>query len=257
MLFLLSPSKTLDFNGSATSPRSTPRMRGSAAELVSIMRSKTSEEIEDMMSVSTELARMNWNRYQNFNPERYTSRNSRQAIFAFRGQVYHGLQAENFNQEDLEFAQKHLRILSGLYGLLRPMDAIQPYRLEMGAQLHTPAGKSLYDYWGDDITDLLNKDLRGHSEKVVVNLASQEYFKAVQPERLKGSLLNISFKEWKNDTLKIIAVYAKTARGLMSRYAIRNKIEEPDDLKGFDLEGYSWSEEYSSDSEWVFVRVSG
>lgn len=256
MLLLLSPSKTLDLQDCDVPLRSQPRLKEKTRQLATIMKQKSPDEIGAMMSINDDLARMNWNRYQKFDPDHYTKRNAKPSILAFKGHVYHGLNADDFDQGDMAFAQNHLRILSGLYGLLRPLDYLQPYRLEMGTRLQTERGGNLYDFWGDDITGLLNRDLRSHKNPVVVNLASQEYFKAVRPAGLKGRILTLSFKEWKNNQLRIVSVYAKMARGMMCHFAIKNRIENPEDLKAFDYEGYSWSESHSSEDHWVFARVS-
>lgn len=256
MIFILSPSKTLNYDEQPAPSYSLPRLRKRTAELVDVMREKSPDEIGELMDINEELARTNWNRYRHFDPDHYTQENAKQSLLAFKGHVYHGMKVEDFSQDDLEYAQDHLRILSGLYGLLRPLDYMQPYRLEMGTRLKNPQGKNLYEFWGEDITELLNKDLQEQEEKVLVNLASQEYFKAVKPKAFKGSILDIAFKEWRNDKLKVVSVYAKMARGMMCHYAIKNRVEKPEQLKGFDYEGYSWSEEHSTEKEWVFARES-
>jgi cytoplasmic iron level regulating protein YaaA (DUF328/UPF0246 family) len=191
-------------------------------------------------------------RYQSWEPE-HTPDNARPAVLAFKGDVYTGLDAESFSEADFSFAQQHLRILSGLYGVLRPLDLLEPYRLEMGTRLKTASGDNLYQFWGDRITAALNEELKT-SDDVVVNLASNEYFKAVQPKALNARLITPVFKDFKNGQYKIISFYAKKARGLMSRYIIQNRIDAPEAIKAFDLEGYYFSPEQSKGDTWVFLR---
>jgi len=253
MLFLISPAKSLDYSETTVEQHSRPRLLKNTQELVSRLKDKSPGELKSLMSISDNLAELNANRYFKFSKQ-FTQKNSKQAVLAFKGDVYLGLEVEDFTSDDFEYAQKHLRILSGLYGLLRPLDRIQPYRLEMGTKLITEKGRNLYHYWDNQITDLVNKDTRKSGSKVVINLASNEYFKSIQTKNLKGELYNISFKEEKNGEYKIISFFAKKARGMMCRFAIKNKITEPEDLKSFDLGGYVFNDEMSNERDWVFTR---
>jgi cytoplasmic iron level regulating protein YaaA (DUF328/UPF0246 family) len=205
------------------------------------------------MKISDNLAIENERRYQNYDPD-FKHNEAKQALMVFKGHVYQGIGADDFDESDLEFAQDHLRILSGLYGLLRPLDLMQPYRLEMGTKLPNKKGKDLYAFWDDEITQLLNDDLSQHKNEVLINLASKEYFKSVKPKQLQGKVINIEFKELRDGGYKIISVYAKMARGLMARYAIKNKIEDPEQLKQFGEEGYAFMPDLSDENNWVFVR---
>lgn len=253
MIVLLSPAKSLDFNPIEGS-RTQPRFKQQAAELAQVMKTKTQKDLKDLMHISDKLAELNHERFQQFTPS-HTKKDSKPSVFAFQGDVYQGLMAETFTKSQLEFAQDHVRILSGLYGLLRPLDVIKPYRLEMGTKLKTSMGKNLYDFWGSSITDLINKDLSGHQHQVVVNLASNEYFKSVQKNDLKGELCNIDFREFRDGKLKFISFSAKKARGFMTQYIVKNKITSPAKLKDFDLEGYRYNEELSEGSnQLMFTR---
>ena len=253
MILLISPAKTLDFSVTDQGEYSSVRMAEDTAYLAGVLRKYSVNRLMKLMSISEKLATLNKDRYDNFSPS-YTPDNSRQAIMAFKGDVYTGLNAEDFEEQELQFAQQHLRILSGLYGLLRPMDMIQPYRLEMGTALKNKKGKNLYDYWGGQITDMINDDLEALQSKVVINLASKEYFKAVNPKNLKGELIHISFKENRNGQYKIISFFAKKARGMMARYAIINQIQDYQELRDFSEDGYSFNELLSEDNHWVFTR---
>ncbi|MBX2814419.1 MAG: peroxide stress protein YaaA [Saprospiraceae bacterium] len=243
MIILLSPAKSLDFSPVATN-RSQARFKQDTAVLAEIMKSKTTGDLKDMMHISDKLADLNHERFQQFSAS-HSKKNSKQAAFAFQGDVYQGLQTEKFTPAQLEFAQEHVRILSGLYGLLRPLDAIQPYRLEMGTKLKTERGNSLYDFWGEKITHLINKDLAKHRHKVIINLASNEYFKAVQAKELDGDLYTIDFREYRDGKPKFISFSAKKARGFMTQYIVRKKITNPKKLLGFDLEGYRYDADLS------------
>jgi hypothetical protein len=201
------------------------------------------------MSLSEKLSKLNFDRFQAFKTP-FSLDNAKQALLAFKGDVYNGINASSLSVKDLDFAQKNVRMLSGLYGVLRPLDLIQPYRLEMGAKLGNAEGKNLYDYWGSGISEVLNED----EEKLIVNLASNEYFKAIDKNILKAQILDIVFKEKKNDTYKVIGIYAKRARGLMINYIIRNRLTDAEALKDFSDEGYLYNQKLSSDSTWVYVR---
>ncbi|MCL4117056.1 UNVERIFIED_CONTAM: hypothetical protein GTU68_062082 [Idotea baltica] len=207
------------------------------------------------MQLSDKLATLNAVRFQEWNLP-FTTENAKQAVLTFKGSVYLGLQAESMSAQDLTFAQEHLTILSGLYGLLRPLDLIQPYRLEMGTKLVSHSTKNLYDFWQDTITLHINKLLKNHAEKTLVNLASAEYFKAINPNKLQAQILHIEFRDFKLGQYKIISFYAKKARGLMARYMIKNRITQSEDLKKFNLDNYYFSSHLSSDTTWVFLRDS-
>ena len=203
------------------------------------------------MSLSASLSDLNYERYQNFS-EDYTKENAKQAILAFTGDVYRGLEANDFKEKDFDFAQDHVRILSGLYGLIRPLDLIQPYRLEMGTKFEVSAkAKNLYAFWKEKITAQLNEDLGGD---LLINLASNEYFKAVDTKKLNSDVLTLNFKDNKNGQYKAIMTYAKLARGYMTNYIVKNKIDKVDDLRGFDYEGYVFNNDLSSDLDWTFTR---
>lgn len=255
MLFLLSPAKSLDYDTPLPQelPHTTPQFVPQAAALIEALREKSPQEIATLMQLSDKLAALNVARYQAWRP-RFTASNSRQAVMAFNGDVYEGLQARSLSAEDLDWAQRHLAILSGLYGVLRPLDRMQPYRLEMGTRLATDAGAHLYDYWGSRIAEHLNTRLRADTTPVVVNLASQEYFKAVDRRALKARVIDCVFEDWKAGAYKIISFHAKRARGLMARYAIMRRIATPRGLEGFDLEGYAFVAEASTPERLVFRR---
>lgn len=252
MLVLLSPAKTLDFETPLiTQTHSQPEFTSEAEPLINVLREKAPQDIADLMKLSDKLAALNVARYQGWTPK-HGPDNARQALLAFKGDVYTGLDAETLSEADLEYAQSHLRILSGLYGLLKPLDLMQPYRLEMGTSLNTDKGRTLYAYWGSTITDRLNTELSG--DDVVVNLASNEYFKSVQPKKLNGRLITPIFKDQKNGQYKIISFWAKKARGLMARYIIDKRVAQPEQLKAFDYEGYVFNEAMSEGDTWVFTR---
>ena len=201
------------------------------------------------MSLSEKLSELNFDRFQKFKLP-FTLDNAKQAILAFKGDVYNGINAPELSSEDLEFAQGKVRMLSGLYGVVRPLDLIQPYRLEMGTKLSNAKGRDLYDYWGSEISSVLNDD----EPDLIINLASNEYFKAIDKQTLNANILDIVFKEKKGDSYKVIGIYAKRARGLMVNYIIRNRLESPEALKDFSDEGYRFDKELSTDSSWVYLR---
>jgi len=253
MLILVSPAKTLDYESPLTTKTCThPRFIEQSRQLIDTLQQLSVQEVAELMKLSDKLASLNVARYQSWQPE-HTLDNARPAILAFKGDVYTGLDATSFSEEDFQFAQQHLRILSGLYGVLRPLDLLEPYRLEMGTRLKTDAGENLYQFWGSRITQALNEELNG-SDDPVINLASNEYFKAVQPKALQARLITPVFRDYKNGQYKIISFYAKKARGLMSRYIIQNRIETAEAIKAFDLEGYYFSPEQSQGDTWVFLR---
>ncbi|MDX1974093.1 MAG: peroxide stress protein YaaA [Rickettsiales bacterium] len=254
MILLLSPSKTLDFESIIACKHHTiPERLKDSAELIKTLRGYSPAQLSKLMDISDKLAALNVQRYQDFSTP-FTTKNARQAILAFKGDVYEGIEVERYKQADFDFAQKHLRILSGLYGLLKPLDLMQPYRLEMGTRLPTKRGKDLYQFWGASLTDRLNAELKGEKQPLLVNLASEEYFKAVQPKLLQAPLLHITFKESQKGKLKVVGLFAKKARGLMANYIIRQRITHPTALQQFDESGYQFEKSHSSDHEWVFIR---
>ena len=257
MLVVISPAKTLDYETPATTANySLPDYLDDSAELISQLRQLSPPEVSDLMGISAKLGDLNFGRFLNWQPE-FTPDNAKQSVLAFKGDVYTGLDAANLTEDQLQWAQDHLRILSGLYGLLRPLDLMQPYRLEMGTKFVNNKGKNLYEFWGDKITDGLNELLDKTNHPILINLASNEYFKSVLPRNLHAEVITPVFKDWKNDKYKIISFFAKKARGLMTRYIIDNKIEDPEDLKKFDVAGYSYNQAMSSAREWVFTREAG
>ena len=254
MLIVLSPAKTLDFESpikvnKTTEPDFIPR----SAELISTLRTMPPAQIGSLMSISDSLAQLNVARYASWS-KKFTPDNSRPAMLAFDGDVYEGLDARSLNARQLDWAQKHLRILSGLYGLLRPLDLMQPYRLEMGTRLATKRGKDLYAFWGDQITEALNESLTVAKAQALVNLASEEYFKSVKPAKLDRPVITPVFEEWKGGGYKIVSFFAKRARGLMARYAIEHKLTKPEQLKDFDSEGYGFDAKASNEARWIFRR---
>lgn len=256
MLTVLSPAKTLDYESpSITDQMSTPQFMDQSALLVDDARTLAPDDIRSLMGVSEAIASLNHERFMNWAPESTTA-NAKQAILAFKGDVYTGLEAETMSTNDLEFAQAHLRILSGLYGLLRPLDLMQPYRLEMGLKFSNQRGKNLYEFWGERITDAINADLASAGTETLVNLASNEYFKAVKTKSLNADIITPQFKDLKNGQYKMISFFAKKARGVMARYIIDNQLTDPDQLKSFTGSGYYFSAEQSSGNNLVFLRDS-
>lgn len=254
MLMVISPAKTLDYTSPlATTEFSLPRYLEQSSQLIEVLRKLSPNQLAELMKLSDKLAGLNVARFTEWQPN-FTPENARQAILAFRGDVYTGLDADSLNAEDFQYAQQHLRILSGLYGVLRPLDLMQPYRLEMGTKLENSAGQNLYDFWGTRITESLNQCLAEQNTDVLLNLASNEYFKAVKPKQLKATLINVDFKDLKNGQYKIISFYAKKARGMMARYVIQNKIDSVEALKNFTVQGYYYSAEQSKSDHLVFLR---
>ncbi|AOY01328.1 peroxide stress protein YaaA [Jeongeupia sp. USM3] len=250
MLMLISPAKTLDYATALPTRRhSEPDFLDRSATLIDVLRQKSPAELSQLMSISDELAVLNAGRYQGWQPP-FTPDNARPAVFAFKGDVYEGLNAYGLGRDAFDYLGQHLRILSGLYGLLKPFDLIQPYRLEMGTRLANPAGTNLYAHWGDTITDAVNDVGAG----TLVNLASDEYFKSVKPKKLAAKLVTPVFEDFKGGRYKIISFYAKRARGLMVRYAALNRIRQPEALQGFDLDGYAFAPGASDAQRWVFRR---
>ncbi|WP_353234228.1 peroxide stress protein YaaA [Diaphorobacter ruginosibacter] len=255
MLFLLSPAKSLDYDTPLPPglPHTLPQFTPDSKALIEVLRQKSPQEIASLMSISDTLAGLNVARYAAWSP-RFSQKNSRQAVMAFNGDVYEGLQAHTLSTDDLAWAQDHIAILSGLYGVLRPLDWMQPYRLEMGTRLETSAGGTLYRFWGKRIAEHLNQRLQSDATPVIVNLASQEYFKSVDLKTLKARVIECVFEDYKGGKYKIISFYAKRARGLMARYAIENRLSTPRQLEGFHLEGYAWHAASSTPQRLVFRR---
>lgn len=254
MLMVISPAKTLDYETPVTTSEFTiPDYLDKSAELVDEVKKKSPNDLKSIMQISQKLADINAKRFNQwhlpFNPE-----NSKQAVLAFKGDVYNGLDATTLTEENLNYAQSHLRIISGLYGLLRPLDLMQPYRLEMGLKLKTKNGDDLYEFWGMQITNAINSLLAGEDDPVLINLASNEYFKSIQKKNLDCRLITPEFKDWKNGRYKMISFFAKKARGMMVRFAIDNNLEEPDECKNFDYDGYSYNHELSNGDNWIFCR---
>jgi len=254
MLVTLSPSKGQDFESpSPSSIYSIPDQLADSQLLINESKKLDVPDVRDLMDVSENIAILNVERFNTWQTP-FTPENAKPALFAFKGDVYSGIQKEKYSDDDLAYAQDHLRILSGLYGALRPMDLIQPYRLEMKTKLANPRGENLYQFWDERITDVLNKNLNEQKEAVLVNLASNEYFKSVKPKKLDGRLLDINFKETKDGKTRVIAIFAKRARGMMTDFILRNRIEFAEDLKDFGAGGYRFSPELSTENNWVFER---
>ncbi len=254
MIIVISPAKTLDFETPPKTKKFTlPAFLDDSAALIDQLRALAPDQIGKLMSISPKLATLNSNRYYDwtlpFNPE-----NAKQAVLAFKGDVYTGLDAASLNTAELTFAQHHLRMLSGLYGILRPLDLMQAYRLEMGTQFKNDRGNNLYEFWGDAITQAINQDLKKQKTSTLINLASNEYFKSIKTKQLNADVITPIFKDQKNGVYKIISFFAKKARGLMSRYIIQNKLTNPESIKAFDLAGYRFDKSSSSDNEWIFIR---
>lgn len=254
MLIFLSPAKSLDYK---TPPHvatyTQPGWLKQSEILIKQLRKLSPADIANLMDLSDPLALLNFNRYADwslpFSPE-----NAKQAVLAFDGDVYDGLNAKNLSADDLDFAQKQVRILSGLYGILKPLDLMQPYRLEMGTKFANKAGKDLYAFWGETLLAAINAELAGMSRPMVINLASEEYFKAAVGRKINGTVIQPIFEDWKGGKYKIISFYAKRARGLMTRYAVVNRLSEPEGLKDFDSDGYAYVPDASDDTHWIFRR---
>jgi len=254
MLIVVSPAKTLDYDSPVqTEDFSKPSHLKQSQLLINRLRDFSALDLAELQHVSSKIAELNFERNHEWKTP-FNKNNARQAVFAFKGDVYTGLDAYSLNDKNIRFAQDHLRILSGLYGLLRPLDLMRPYRLEMGTKLNTSEGKNLYEFWGLQITDAINKQLKAIKSDTLINLASNEYFKAVKVKNIKGQVITPVFKDYKNGEYKMIGFYAKKARGLMSRYMIDHEITEAEQLKGFDSEGYQFKPAMSDEKTWVFTR---
>lgn len=254
MLMVISPAKTLDYDTPPTTKRFTqPEHLDHAQLLIDQLRNLSPQQVSELMHLSDKLAALNVARYGSWTPV-FTPENAKQALLAFKGDVYTGLNASDFSEQDFSFAQTHLRMLSGLYGVLRPLDLMQPYRLEMGTKLANARGKDLYAFWGERISNWLNDALAAQGDDVLLNLASNEYFGAVKRNALNARVINVDFQDMKNGQYKIISFYAKKARGLMTRYVIKERIEQPEQLKAFAYDGYRYSPDDSSADHLVFLR---
>jgi len=256
MITLLSPAKTLDFESKIDPAikHTQPQLDADAAILISALRMRSIDDIAQLMMLSRTLAALNVDRYQHWQAEHVMGDNCRQCVIAFKGGVYQGLAVENWSIDDYNQSQSSLRILSGLYGLLRPLDLIYPYRLEMGTKLETTYGKNLYEFWGSKITDELNKELANDEHPAIINLASKEYFSSVKPRELAAPVYTPDFKDFKNGKYKVISFFAKKARGTMAAWIIKNKIHDPEKIKEFNEDGYSYNAELSDGKKWVFTR---
>lgn len=255
MIVVVSPAKKLDFTSDEVKPNwSVPDYLDQSEELIKTARKMTRSDISGLMKVSDKIADLNYERYRDFETP-FTLTNSRQAAFAFKGDTYVGLDAETLSEEDLEFAQNHFRILSGLYGMLRPLDLMQPYRLEMGVRLQNDKGKNLYEFWGNKLTEGLNELLEKQDNKVIINCASNEYFKSIKDKELQGEVITPVFKIVKEGVAKSPGMMAKRARGMMARYIIQNKLQKADDIQNFDLDGYKFMPKLSNENTYEFHKV--
>lgn len=254
MLVVISPAKTLDYETPLPTKKHTdPELLAQSKQLISVMRDYSADELRELMGVSEKIADLNVQRFKDWSVP-FTPENARPAMFAFKGDVYEGLDAYSLKSKEVDYAQKHLRMLSGLYGLLRPLDLMQPYRLEMGTKLANPGGKNLYEFWGSAITDKLNAELAHQQNKTLINLASNEYFKSVKTKQLDAEVITPQFRDWKNGQYKMISFFAKKARGMMTRFIVDEKPRTADELKQFDIAGYRFSAEMSKGRDWVFIR---
>ena len=254
MLVVISPAKTLDYETPAATKESTqPDYLEDAALLIERARQYSADDLMSLMAVSEKIAELNVQRFADWHTP-FTPENAKQAVLAFKGDVYTGLDAESFSKKDFKFAQQHLRILSGLYGSLRPLDLMQAYRLEMGRKVDNERGKNLYEFWGNSVTEGLNAQLKKLRSEYLINLASNEYFKVVKPKVLNAQIITPEFKDYKNGAYKMMGVYAKKARGMLSRYVIQNQITNPEEMKAFSGDGYRYNAKLSKDNTWVFTR---
>lgn len=254
MLLLLSPAKKLDYDSALPERSHTqPLFVDDAKKLIKVLKTKSVAEVGELMSISESLSELNAQRYAQWKPV-FDTDHARQAALAFNGDVYEGLDAKSLSAKQLDWAQDHVAILSGLYGVLRPLDLMRPYRLEMGTRLQTPAGSNLYEFWGSRIAQYINERLAEDKHPIIVNLASDEYFKSVNRKALQARVVQCVFQEYKAGTYKIVSFYAKRARGLMARYAIQHKVATPKGLTGFDVEGYSFAPGASTNDKLVFRR---
>lgn len=249
MIILLSPAKSLDYSETKVKDSTLPVFEKETLELVGVLQKKSTSALKKLMKVSDKIAKENIQRYKEFSPK-YTSENSKQAILAFKGDVYLGMDNTTMSKADLNFAQKHIRILSGLYGILKPLDLMQPYRLEMGTKLKVKKTKNLYGFWDEKITEQINAE----NPKLIVNLASKEYYKSIKQDQLNAKILNVNFKEFHNGKLKFLSFNAKKARGMLTRYIIDNRIKTINKIKGFDVDRYYLDTDNSTDTDLQFIR---
>lgn len=254
MIILLSPAKTLNFEKPDRTNSTQPQFLEKTKILASVLKKYKPADLKSLMNISDNLAELNYDRFQNmdFGPQ---TQPVKAALDVFEGDVYKGIEAETMNEQDWVYAQEHLRILSGLYGMLKPLDTIQPYRLEMGTKLNIRNKyKNLYAFWKEALTQTINEELKAQETPYLINLASKEYFKALDKRLVYAPILDVQFKEWRQGKLKFISFNAKKARGLMARYIIDHKLKDPQDLKGFTTEGYQFEPELSSENSWMFTR---
>ena len=256
MIIVLSPAKTLDYEFESNRDHSVPAFLSQSTKLINNLKTKEPKDIASLMGLSDKLATLNFDRYQSWSPAKKVSHDSKPSMLVFKGDVYQGLQAEDLNNAEMKFSQKHIRILSGLYGILRPLDLMKPYRLEMGTKLQTLEGKNLYEFWGDKVQKNVLNELKDQRSDLLINLASKEYFTdlGILPEDI--NVVTPTFKDYKNGNYKIISFYAKKARGLMARWIIQNKLTNFEDLSGFDVDGYKYSKAESTATVPVFLRKS-
>lgn len=253
MLVVISPAKKLDITGNKPKDYTIPVFINESQKLINQLKKQSPKKLEKLMNISPALAELNFERYQEWLPE-HSLNDSKQALLSFTGEVYNGIQASEYSTKELQEAQKRLRMLSGLYGVLKPLDLMHAYRLEMGTSLKIGAKKNLYEFWGDKITEELNKTLNELNSSILVNLASNEYFKSVNKKKLNAEIITPIFKDFNNGVYKTVMVYAKKARGMMASYIIKNGIDRKEDLIGFDIDGYCFNKDASKENELVFYR---
>ena len=256
MIIVLSPAKTLDYEIDASNEYSVPAFLNHSSKLIGELKEKEPKDIASLMGLSDKLATLNYDRYQSWSPSRKVSADSKPSMLVFKGDVYQGLQAEDLSKSEMKFAQKHIRILSGLYGILRPLDVMKPYRLEMGTKLETSQGKNLYEFWGNKVQKNVLEDLTNQKSDLLINLASKEYFTVLGKLPEEVNIVTPTFKDYKNGKYKIISFYAKKARGLMARWIIQNKVTDFEALSGFNVDGYKYSKAESTATAPVFLRKS-
>ena len=254
MIIVLSPAKTLDYEFEANGKYSVPAFLGQSTKLIGQLKKKEPKDIASLMGLSDKLATLNYDRYQSWTASKKISSDSKPSMLVFKGDVYQGLQAEDLTDKDMDFAQKHVRILSGLYGILRPLDLMKPYRLEMGTKLETGQGKNLYEFWGNKVQKNVLEELKKQKSDLIINLASKEYFTVLGKLSDEINVVSPSFKDYKNGKYKIISFYAKKARGLMARWIIKNKVKDFEELMKFNLDGYKYSKTESTATTPVFLR---
>ena len=254
MIIVLSPAKTLDYEFETDGNHSVPSFLSHSSNLIGQLKKKEPKDIASLMGLSDKLATLNYDRYQSWTASKKASNDSKPSLLVFKGDVYQGLQAEDLTKKEMNFAQKHVRILSGLYGILRPLDLMKPYRLEMGTKLETSQGKNLYEFWGDKIQKNVLDELKNQKSDLLINLASKEYFTVLGKVPEDVNVISPAFKDYKNGKYKIICFYAKKARGLMARWIIQNKVTDFENLKDFDVEGYKYSKAESTSTTPVFLR---